>query len=154
MQSGFLYNQLSDFKKKLLDEVADLFPKETDKFLVDNAKDFKKDVQKVAKQEVTAHAQHTRWDKKKQKDVSTNYHKNFKVGKKYSRGDARCVRVYNSARHAHLIENGHVLYSHGKSVGFVPGRFVIKIAETDFKSKFLDNTEKFLYQFFEKTTEQ
>lgn len=42
LPSGFLYNQLSDFKKKLINEAMDLFPKETDKFLVWNAKEFKK----------------------------------------------------------------------------------------------------------------
>lgn len=144
--SGFLFNELSEFKQDLFREIEELFPEETDKFLFEEAKKFKKEVQKVAKKNVKAHELHTRFDEKKQKDVSTNYHKNFKIGKKYVRGESRCLRVYNAARHAHLIEYGHVIYNKsGGPYGFTLGKFVFKEAELNFESQFKDDVEKFLY---------
>lgn len=83
-----------------------------------------------------------------------NYHKNFKIGKKYVRGDSRCLRVFNSARQAHLIEYGHANYNkHGEPNEFTLGKYVFKEAELEFESQFKDDAEKFLFQYFDKTTE-
>jgi hypothetical protein len=152
--SGFLFNELSEFKQNLIKEVQEKFPKEYEKFLKNEAKTIKKTAQKIARKEVKKGDLHTRYDKKKQREVSTNYHKNFKIGKNYTFGGNVCIRVFNSARHAHLIENGHVLYSHGKPVGFVLGSLVFKLTEMESKTQFLDDAEKFLYEYFDKTTER
>lgn len=152
--SGFLFDELSEFKQNLMKDVQEKFPKEYEKFLKDEAKTIKKTAQKIAKKEVKQGDLHTRYNKKKQKEISTNYHKNFKIGKKYNYDGNVCIRVFNSARHAHLIENGHVLYSHGKAVGFVLGKMVFKITEYESKTQFLNDAEKFLYEYFDKTTER
>lgn len=152
--NGFLFDELSEFKQNLIKEVQEKFPKEYEKFLKDEAKTIKKTAQKIAKKEVKQGDLHTRYNKKKQKEISTNYHKNFKIGKKYNYDGNVCIRVFNSARHAHLIENGHVLYSHGKPVGFVLGKMVFKITEYESKTQFLNDAEKFLYEYFDRTTER
>ncbi len=151
MSSGFLFNELSEFKQDLMRDIQTLFPKETDEFLKEEAKKFKKEVQSVAKSNVGKGEAHFRTDKKGKKK-STNYHKNFKIGKKYIRGDNKCLRVYNGARHAHLIEYGHVSANKYGKNGFVLGKYVFKEAELNFKSEFLDDAEKFLYTYFDKTT--
>ena len=149
MSNGFLFEQLSDFKKKLYKDAQELFPKETNNFLTENAKAFKKEVQKTANSEVKKGD--TRLN---HKGKPTNYHKKFKVGKKYKRDGNICIRVFNSARHAHLIEQGHILKSKsGKPIKFVSGKYVFKLAELHYTPEFLDRAEKFLYQFFDKTTE-
>ena len=152
--NGFLFDELSEFKQNLIKEVQEKFPKEYEKFLKDEAKTIKKTAQKIAKKEVKKGDLHTRYNKKKQKEISTTYHKNFKSGKKYTYDGNVCIRVFNSARHAHLIENGHVLYSHGKPVGFVLGKMVFKITEYESKTQFLNDAEKFLYEYFDRTTER
>ena len=152
--NGFLFDELSEFKQDLMKDVQEKFPKEYEKFLKDEAKTIKKTAQKIAKKEVKKGDLHTRYNKKKQKEISTNYHKNFKIGKKYNYDGNVCIRVFNSARHAHLIENGHVLYSHGKPVGFVLGKMVFKITEYENKTQFLNDAEKFLYEYFDRTTER
>lgn len=55
------------------------------------------------------------------------------------------VSAYSSAPHAHLIEKGHVLYSHGKSTGhFVPGKFIFQGESLAFRDTYIDDTEKFV----------
>lgn len=160
MSSGFLFNELSEFKQDLMRDIQSLFPKETDEFLKEEAKKFKKEVLKVARKNVKANETHYRKNRKtgefildkNGKKIITNYHKRFKIGKKYVRGESRCLRVYNSARHAHLLEYGHVSANKYGKNGFVLGKMVFKEAELNFKSEFLDDAEKFLYTYFDKTT--
>lgn len=152
-ETGFLFNELSEFKQDLMRDIQAFFPKETDEFLKEEAKGLKKVVQKVANSNVKKGETHFRTDKNGRKK-STNYHKNFKIGKKYVRGDSRCLRVFNSARQAHLIEYGHANYNkHGEPNGFTLGKYVFKEAELEFESQFKDDAEKFLFQYFDKTTE-
>jgi len=150
--SGFLFNELSEFKQDLMRDIQTLFPKETDEFIKQEAKGLKKEVQKVANKNVKKGEAHFKYNRKKGKNVSTNYHKCFKIGKKYVRGESRCLRVYNSARHAHLIEYGHVTANKYGKNGFTLGKFVFKEAELNFESQFKDDAEKFLYTYFDKTT--
>jgi len=154
MSSGFLFNELSEFKQDLIREISKHFPEETDKFIKQEAIGLKKEVLKVARKNVKAHEAHFRYDRKKGKNVSTNYHKCFKIGKKYVRGESRCLRVYNSARHAHLIEYGHVSANKYGKNGSVLGKHVFKEAELNFGSQFKDDAEKFLYEYFDRTTER
>ncbi len=152
--TGFLFNELSEFKQDLMREIQTLFPKETDKFLKEEANGLKKAAQKAANKNVKNGEVHFRIDKKG-REKSTNYHKNFKIGKKYVRGDSRCLRVFNSARHAHLIEYGHAIYNkHGGPFSFTLGKYVFKEAELEFETQFKDDAEKFLFTYFDKTTER
>lgn len=108
---GLLFDDLSEFKKDLLRSVNQAFPEATNEFLKDEAKKLRKAVKKEAKHSVgTSKGKKLNWDKQK------SYHNKFKIGKiyVYSEND-KCVRVYNSAFHSHLIEQGHVQVPRGKS---------------------------------------
>lgn len=41
--------------------------------------------------------------------------------------------IWNSARHFHLIENGHNLVKNGKIIGFVPGKHIMEKTRNDYK---------------------
>lgn len=65
-----------------------------------------------------------------------NYHKSFKRGKVFidPAGDVT-VRVLNTARHAHLIEDGHRQVVDGREVGFVRGKKVMEKGMREFEQK-------------------
>ena len=141
MLDGFLFDELSDFKKDIMRNINTVFPEETKKFLKDEAKKINKVAKKIAKREVGT--------------KTGNYLKGFKTGKvyKYAENDA-CCRAYNKAPHGHLIEYGHVQKTHdGKSVGFVQGKLIFKQAEIEFISQFLTDSEIFMTEFVQKTSE-
>lgn len=164
MESSFLFNALSDAKKDLMRAAKEKFPEETKKFLKEQAKKMRKLSRKIGKQEVG-----TSKGKKKNWVASKSYHQKFKIGKIYVYGENdKCIRVYNSAQHAHLIEYGHINIPRGtkrattrkgrieqaknrKGTGLTLGRLVFKLAETEYKSQFLDDANMFLYQFVDDT---
>ncbi len=74
-----------------------------------------------------------------------NYLKFIKRGKVYQYNGAQAVRVYSTAPHAHLIEEGHRMVTHdGREVGFVPGHHVFEIAGTEFEAQYLTDVDDFL----------
>lgn len=74
-----------------------------------------------------------------------NYLKSIKRGKVYQYNGAQAVRVYSTAPHAHLIEEGHRMVTHdGREVGFVPGHHVFEIAGTEFETQYLTDVDDFL----------
>ncbi len=154
MQDGFYFDELSDFRKDLLREVNNIFPEETDKFLKDEARNLSKLQKKIAIQRVG-----TSKGKKKDWLEAKSYLKKFKVGKiYYYLDDEKSVRAFNSARHAHLIENGHFQVPRGKKGqsneggtpnGWTEGKYVLKTAQNQYKEYFYKNTENFLYKYFD-----
>jgi len=156
MESGFIFDSLTDAKKRLLLGANELYPKETDKFLKDEAKKLRKVHKKTAKKEVgTSKGSKKNWDKKK------SYHQRFEVGKIYIYGEKdKSIREYNNAPHAHLIELGHAQVPRGKKGhsnrggipnGYTIGRYVMYLAETEFKTQFMLDADDFLYQFVDDT---
>lgn len=162
-QEGFLFDELSEFKQNLMRDIQKNFPKETEKFIKQEAGKLVKVAQKVAKKEVG-----TSKGKKKNWNEAKSYHKKFKVGKTYKYSDDLCCRAYNSSPHAHLIEYGHVNVPRGnarattrsgraiqatqsRGTGFTQGKLVFKLAELEFISQFLDDSEKFLFEYFDDT---
>jgi len=150
MQDGFLFDELSEFKQDIMRSIKDIFPKETKKFIKTEAKKISKVAKKIAKKEVG-----TSKDTKKNWEESKSYHKKFKTGKvyKYAENDY-CVRAFNSAPHAHLIEYGHIMADHqGKPTGtFVQPKLIYKQAEIEFMSQWLYDCEDFMTQYVEHTT--
>lgn len=165
-QDGFLFGELSEFKQDLMREIKETFPKETEKFIKTEAGKCVKVARKVAKKEVG-----TSKGIKKDWVETKSYHKGFKVGKIYKYGNDLCCRAYNKSPHAHLIEYGHVNVprsskrattragraeqaTQNRGTGFTMGKFVFKLAEMEFLSEYLDDAEKFMYQYFDDTTKR
>lgn len=155
-QEGFLFDELSEFKQDILRSIDKDYPQETAKFIKEEAGKLKKVAQKTARKEV--------------KRKSGRYFKSFKVGKKYKYDNDTCIRAYNNAPHAHLIEYGHVNVPRGekrattrkgraeqaknrKGVSFTLGAYVFNIAELDFRSQFFDDCELFMIQYVDNTVQ-
>ena len=153
---GLLFDDLSEFKQDLLRSVNEIFPKETNKFLKDEAKKLLKNVKKDAKRNVgTSKGIKPNWI------ATKSYHGRFKVGKLYiySEND-KCIRVYNTAPHAHLIEQGHRQVPRGergksniggKGKGWTEGKFVMLMAQIAFKTQFETDVNEFLYKYVDDT---
>lgn len=161
---GFLFDELSEFKKDLLRSVKEMYPKETDTFLKEEARKLRTGVKSKAKKLIGSSKKIRRyWNGKK------SYHQSFKVGKIYiySKTD-KCIRTYSSNNVAHLLEYGHwnvprsisrpttklARIEHKKSVqksGYTAGRYPMLLAEIDFKTQFALDTNDFLYQFVDDT---
>lgn len=76
---------------------------------------------------------------------SGKYLKSIKRGKVYTYDGAQAVRVYSTAPHAHLIEDGHRMVTHdGQEVGFVRGYHVFENAGKDFEPQYQRDVEDFL----------
>lgn len=133
MQDGFYFDELSEFRKELIRQVNNIFPKETDDFLKNEAKALSKIQKQIASQDV----------KTTDKNGDKSYHKRFKVGKIYLFGEEKAIRAYNSSPHAHLVEYGHKTQNNK----FVAGRYVLKSSENKFRGDFFKDTEDFLYKF-------
>lgn len=125
-----------------MDRLLRAFPKQTEKFMKSEAKDLRKKMVAFAKSKV--------------KKVTGNYLKGFKAGKKvYKWQDAEYnVRVYNSAPHAHLIENGHRGMYWGRKGGWVPGKHIMEDAMRRFEPDFTDHVENELADFVVKELEK
>jgi hypothetical protein len=41
--------------------------------------------------------------------------------------------IWNSAKHFHLVENGHELVKDGKAIGFVPGKHIMEKTRNEYK---------------------
>lgn len=164
MNDGLLFEGLSELRQNLMLAVKEKYPKETEKFLKQEAKKLLKSAKQLAKKEVgTSKGVRKNWIKSK------SYHQKFKIGKIYEFGESdKCIRVYNSAQHAHLVEYGHAGVSRGtkrattragraeqlkkrKITRYVDGKFVFLETELDFKSQFDADCNDFLYQFVDDT---
>jgi hypothetical protein len=78
------------------------------------------------------------------------YHKSIKRGKPYRyNSQERAIRVYSSAPHAHLIEDGHRQVANGVEVGFVRGRNVFSDAKEEFEETFISDAEDFVVKLLE-----
>lgn len=127
------FNDLTDFQKDLLSKVKEEFPKETKDFLKAEAKKLKDIVTSNSKTLV--------------KKQTGNYLKGIKTGKVYQYGGSlssdTCIRVYNKAPHAHLIETGHKT----QNGGYVQGKHVLETSEKQFMPEFTKDCADFLEDF-------
>lgn len=127
------------FNARALEQISNQFakiarenPKKANKFLNSQGNKLKNATKRVAK--------------KKVEQRSGKYLESIKRGKYYTYAgkSTHAIRVYSSARHAHLIENGHVVVSNGVEVGFREGKHVFSDAKREFEPKFVDAIEDFL----------
>ena len=87
----------------------------------------------------------TKKDARSVKDKTGKYRKSIKRGKVYDYQGAQAIRVYSTAPHAHLIEDGHRMVTHdGREVGFVPGMHVFEVAGKDFEPEYLADIDDML----------
>lgn len=147
---GFDTRDFDRFAQNLLDIAGKEVPKESKKFLRDEGTKLKKKTLAVAKQKV-------------KKDTGY-YFASITRGRVYyyKPTGSNAVRVYSSAPHAHLIEEGHravrggqlargkkakrtgyVVEKDGQEV-FVPGKHVFETAQSEFADDFYDDVEKFI----------
>lgn len=131
MNDGFNLNELNELRGDFLNQAREN-QKKIKKFIRKEGTKLKNLTKKQAK----------RFVKKK----TGNYFKSIKRGKYYSKNDRNnhLIKVYSSARHAHFIENGHVLISHGQEVGCVPGKNIFKKSRNEFETTFNSDIEDFL----------
>ncbi len=66
------------------------------------------------------------------KDQSKKLRNKFGLKTKIER-DTTLALVYNSARHFHLVENGHNLVRGGKVIGWVPGKHMMEQTRNEYQ---------------------
>lgn len=134
MKDGFDVSQLTDFGQQILEVATRDMPEVTEKFMRSEANKLKNKAKRDAKKVLKSH----------KAEKGKGYLERMKAGKKvYDSGDAKYnVLVYNSASHAHLIEEGHNMVTHDrKKVGFVPGKHILENAAISFEKQFLKHIE-------------
>lgn len=80
-------------------------------------------------------------DGKTSKDASKKLQNKFGVKTKIE-GDTTLALVYNSARHFHLVENGHNLVRGGQVVGWVPGKHMMEKTRNEYQDIVPERFEK------------
>ena len=100
---------------------------------------------KFMRQEGSKLLRKTKSEAKRVKVKTGNYKKSIKRGKVYEYDGAQAIRVYSTAPHAHLIEDGHRMVTHdGREVGFVPGMHVFEVAGKGFEPEYLADIDDML----------
>lgn len=99
-------------------------PEQARETLKDIGKHFKKDAKKKAETELKPHVRES-GDKKAIKNKWGNKLVDDNIGS--------AALIYNSARHYHLIENGHNLIKNGKIIGFVPGKHIMEKTRKEYQ---------------------
>lgn len=142
----FDIDELLDFYKKVT-ETAELFPERVKKALKTAAKSTLKTVKQTAAAKVKSGRDRVK-TKNNGKKVKLNYHARFKVGRVFKKGSDSCIRVYNSAPHGHLLENGHVVRSHGISKGKTRAFKVLGQNKNLFERNVADEIEKLIEDLY------
>lgn len=75
------------------------------------------------------------------KDASKKLRKKIGVRMKED-GVASLALVYNSARHFHLVEDGHNLVKGGVTIGFVPGKHMMEQTRNEYRDIVPERFEK------------
>lgn len=104
-----------------------------------------KELKKHMRKEGTKLKKLTKKEAKKVKKRTGNYHKSIKRGKIYKKNGDIAIRVYSSAPHAHLIEDGHrQVTKDGREVGFVQGKHIFRDSQNQFSNEFEADTQEFI----------
>ena len=127
MAEGFEFNieGLEELERDLRKAIKKA-PAQVEETLIDLAKEFKSAAKKRANAELKSHK---RKEDQKSKSIKRKWgHKlvNDRLG--------ATAMVWNSARHFHLIENGHNLVKGkgGRVIGFVPGKHIMEKTRNEY----------------------
>lgn len=140
MSDGFDFSELEAFIETTAANTLKIGVKENKKFLKKQANKLKTR-EKRTFQAVGASLEET--DTKKDKKIINR----FKAGKTYDYNGELACRAYNSAPHAHLINNGFVHKPHKDQKGgekFIPGYHFIEKAAEQYKGTFEEESERHL----------
>lgn len=121
----FEFEGLEELEKDLTKAIK-ACPTKAEDTLKDIAKDFKKSAKKRANSELKPH-ERTRGDKNKAIKRKWGH-------KLVDENMGATALVYNSARHYHLIENGHNLVKGGQIIGFVPGKHIMEKTRNEYEN--------------------
>ncbi|MEG1044717.1 MAG: HK97 gp10 family phage protein [Oscillospiraceae bacterium] len=138
MSQIFDFKDLEEFGHNCLNMAQKTMPKETRKFLNTEGYKLRRNVRKCGKREVPK--------------VTGKYHKGWKKGKVYRyKGEktSLAVRVYNSEKYAHILENGRKYKRKGKEY-FKAGNHILERTTKDFKNEFADDISSFLDDVFDR----
>lgn len=119
-----------DELEKDLTEAISSYPVTMKAGLKDIAKDFRKSVRA-----------RTPDGKDHKGDAKTKLRRKFGI-KVLDDGMTSAALVYNSARHFHLVENGHNLVRGGRTVGFVPGKHMMEQTRNEYQDIVPDRFEQ------------
>ncbi|KOF56812.1 hypothetical protein AGR56_09105 [Clostridium sp. DMHC 10] len=142
MSDGFDMSQFDDYVDKILDNANVFMPKESKNFIRKEARQLNSTNKKVYRSMGIGLEASSR---KIVKDSSKIINK-FSAGKAYKFNGVWSARAYNSAPHAHLINNGWIHKPHKGQKGeekFIPGYHFMEAAESQFESKYGEDCEKF-----------
>lgn len=131
MNNGFDSQDLMNLTKDL-EKVAKWVPDEEKQFLKDEGTKLRRATKKQIR--------NFRLGEK-----TGNYRNSIRRGKVYKYHGAQAIRVYSSAPHAHLLEEGHRMVTHeGREVGFVPGYHIFELARKGFEPELVRDVEGWL----------
>lgn len=139
-------SELSEITRNLLLVTSKRYPKESRRFLMKEGNKLKNATKKRAKTEKIV-------SKKLKKYQKSHYFETVKRGKPYKFNDDFSVRVYSSAKHAHLIEDGYMYTTkkpEKRKERFIPGKKVFQRSLNQFEEKYIADCEIFLTDMIEK----
>lgn len=129
----FSFEGLEEFQRDL-EKAIRKAPAQAEETLIELAKDFKKSAKKKANAELKTHE---RKEEQKKKAIRRKW-----GHKLVDDGLGATALVWNSARHFHLIENGHQLVRGGRVIGFVPGKHIMEKTRNEYEDIVPERFEK------------
>ena len=129
----FSFEGLEEFQNDL-EKAIKKAPAQAEETLVELAIEFKNSAKKKANAEMKTHKYA---ESQKRKAIRRKW------GHKLVDDNlGAAVLIWNSARHFHLVENGHQLVRGGRVIGFVPGKHIMEKTRSDYKDIVLERFEK------------
>lgn len=125
MNNGFFTKEIEQLSKELK-SINNQMNKENKIFLKKEGNKLKQKTLSLAKSRV--------------KKKTGKYFKSIKRGKIYTYDNALAIRVYSTAPHAHLIENGHIYMDNGEEK-FLKGNYVFEDSFNEFENTYLNDCE-------------
>ena len=147
---GFIFDEIGDLEKDILNLAKEQFPKETQKFVMEEAKKGKEIAKNIAQTEL--------------KKKTGRYMKGFRTGKSGLK-DKFSYKFFNDSPHGHLIEDGHFKVARGENKnkggsrrsgeggaknGFVEGKKIFLKAQVQVQTEFAKDVDDFISKLMDK----